>query len=147
MTKMILEILEELNADPTKVVNYRGNFPLTVLFTHAYVKEARFNLPDGDPPFNPAPEPFGMTPTNFIFECKKLSRFTRTDISPMRREGLFINLLESVHPTEARLLLAVKDQKLHKMFKNLNKKFAIQNGFIPNPKSDNTEEIVEENNE
>ena len=33
-------------------------------------------------------------------------------VKPIRREGIFLNILESIHPTEADVLVAAKDRKL-----------------------------------
>jgi hypothetical protein len=38
--------------------------------------------------------------------------------------------LESVHPSEAKLILAVKDQKLHKLYKKVTRKLVEEAGFI-----------------
>ena len=39
------------------------------------------------------------------------------DLSQTRREMMFINLLESVHPLEAEILVLVKDKKLTESYK------------------------------
>jgi hypothetical protein len=52
-------------------------------------------------------------------------------VPKLRREQLFLQLLESVHPSEAKVLLAVKDQKLNKLYKNVTAKLAAEHGFIP----------------
>jgi hypothetical protein len=46
---------------------------------------------------------------------------------------LFIGLLEGVHPSEAAVLIAVKDQKLHKMYPKITHKLVSEAGFIPAP--------------
>jgi hypothetical protein len=39
-------------------------------------------------------------------------------------------LLENVHPSEAKVLLAVKDQKLTTLYKNITHKLLYDNGFV-----------------
>ena len=133
MTKYISEILKEINEDPKKVEAYKDSVPLKILFGFAYRPEGKMLLPEGDPPFKKDAAPIGMNPTNLLTEIKKLYVFVRQDISRVRREQLFIQLLESIHPDEAKVLLAVKDQDLSKVFKKITHKFAYDNGFVPNP--------------
>lgn len=132
-TKYLTEILNEINDDPKKVVNYKDSVPLKLLFGFAFRPEGKFLLPEGEPPYKPDAAPMGMSPGNLMMELKKLYVFVRPDIKAMRREQLFIQLLESVHPDEAKLLLAVKEQNITKIYKKLTHKFVFENGFIPNP--------------
>jgi hypothetical protein len=132
MRKYIVDILEEVNKEPDALAKYREDAALKFLFQYAFIPEQKFDLPEGDPPFKPDPGPIGMTPTNFTQEVRKLYIFTKArELPRLRREQLFIQLLESVHPSEAKLLLAVKDQKLNKLYKNVTAKLASDYGFIP----------------
>jgi hypothetical protein len=88
-------------------------------------------LPEGEPPFKPADQPIGMTDTNLFVEAKKMYVFMRQDLKPIKRESLFIGLLEGVHPTEAAILIAVKDQKLQKMYPKITWKLVSDAGIIP----------------
>jgi len=131
-TKYITEILEEANKDIDNLAKYRENAALKFLFQHAFIPEQKFMLPEGEPPFKQEAAPIGMTPANFTQEMKKLYVFTKArDLSKIRREQLFIQLLESIHPSEAKVLLAVKDQKLNKLYKNITADVAADYGFIP----------------
>jgi hypothetical protein len=131
-TKYITEILEEANKDIANLAKYRENAALKFLFQHAFIPEQKFMLPEGEPPFKQEEAPIGMTPANFTQEMKKLYVFTKArDLSKIRREQLFIQLLESIHPSEAKVLLAVKDQKLNKLYKNITADVAADYGFIP----------------
>ena len=131
-TKFIVEILEEVNADTSALEKYKTNAALKYIFEYAFIPEKKFDLPEGDPPFKPDPAPIGMSPANFTQETKKLYVFTKErPLKAVRREQLFIQLLENVHPSEAKLLLAVKDQKLNKLYKNITSELAVEYGFIP----------------
>ena len=131
MAKYITEILTEINDDPQLIEQYKSNAALRILFEHAFIPERKFILPEGEPPFKPDESPLGMTPANLLMEMKKLYIFCREDLQPIRRESLFINLLENVHPEEAKLLLSVKEQKLSKLYKKITKKLVSDAGFIP----------------
>ena len=140
MAKYLTEILEEINKDPSTISKYLQSAPLRFVFQYAFIPENKFDLPEGDPPFKPDPAPLGMSPANLIMETKKLYIFTKAkELNKVRKEQLFIQLLENVHPSEAKLLLAVKDQKLNKLYKNVTAKLAADNGFIPPQQKKNEE--------
>jgi len=132
MTKYISEMLKEINDDPKIIASYKDSVALKLLFGFAFRPEGKFLLPEGDPPFKPDAAPLGMSPGNLLMELKKLYVFTRADLKQVRREQLFIQLLESIHPDEAKIVLAVKDQNLTKLYKKITHKLVYENGFVPN---------------
>lgn len=128
----ITEILDIVNKEPEKLAQFRDNGALKYLFQYAFIPEQKFELPEGEPPFKKDTGPLGMSPANFTQEMRRLYIFTKAqELKPIRREALFIELLESIHPTEAKLLCAVKDQKLDKLYKNITADLAADYGFIP----------------
>lgn len=129
--KYIPELLEDINKDPKLLEENKNSAALRLIFEHAFIPEKKFILPEGDPPFKQDDAPIGMSPANLMMEVKKLYVFCREDLTPVRRETLFINLLENIHPSEAKLLLAVKDQKLTKLYKKITRKAVENAGFIP----------------
>lgn len=130
--KFIPEILEEINGDPSKIELYKNNSALKILFDYAFLPNKKMCLPEGDPPFKQDAAPIGMSPANLMMELKKLYIFTpERELNQVRRETLFIQLLENVHPSEAKVLLAVKDQTLTKLYKKITKNLLIDNGFLP----------------
>lgn len=133
--KYITELLKEINDDPSLLqTTYRkvGNGgPLGVLFKHAFTSEGKFILPSDEPPYRPNANPIGMTQAIFQQEINKFYVFCRTDLKSTKRETIFIQLLEAIHPTEAKVLLAIKDQNLTKLYPNLTRKVITEAGFIP----------------
>ena len=130
--KFIPEILEEINSDPAKIADYKDNAALKILFEYAFLPSKKMCLPEGEPPFKPDVAPIGMSPANLMMELKKLYVFTpERELNQVRRETLFIQLLENVHPSEAKLLLAVKDQTLSKLYKKITVNLLVDNGFLP----------------
>lgn len=130
MQKYIPEILQEISDDRKTIVKYKDNGAIKILMYHAFDPYGKFILPKGKPPFTPRPEPLGMTPTNFLQEMRRLYIFTRADLKPLKRETLFIGMLEGLHPSEAEILIAVKDQRLHRLYKWVNRKLCEDNGII-----------------
>ena len=133
-SKYLTEMLKEINEDPKKVADYKDNFLLKVICAHAFLPNYKFILPEGEPPFKPTPEPLGMTPTNLYVECKRFHNvFCNDKVKPIKRESLFIGLLEGIHPEEATIIIAVKDQKLSKLYPKITWKLVSDAGIIPAP--------------
>ena len=131
MRKYVTEMLELIQADPKKIELYKGDAVLKLIFEYAFEEEKKMILPEGTPPYKPAAEPLGMTPTNLFSEMRRLYVFCRADLKPIKREGLFISMLEGCHPSEAEVLIAVKDQTLHKKYPKITRKLVTDAGFIP----------------
>ena len=134
MAQPITEILSAMNADPKNIEKFKDRFAaMRIIFEYAYLPEKKWILPDGDPPYKTAVEPLGMTPTNLYTELRRFYVFCRADLSQLQREQMFVGLLEGIHEDEARMLIAIKDQKLNKIYPKLTKKWAEDNGFITKP--------------
>lgn len=131
MRKYVTQMLEEINSDPKAIEIYKNDSVLKLIFEYAFDPSKKMILPEGEPPFKPAAEPIGMTPTNLFGEMRRLYVFCRADLKPIKREGLFISMLEGVHPTEAEVLIAIKDQTLHKKYPKITRKLVTDAGFIP----------------
>lgn len=140
MRKYVTQMLDEINADPAKIEQYKSDAALKLIFEYAFDPAKKFILPEGEPPFKPAAEPLGMTPTNLFSELRRMYVFCREDLKPIKRESLFISFLEGVHPTEAKMLIAVKDQSLHKLYPKITRKMLEKAGIIqPVPKKEKAE--------
>lgn len=84
-------------------------------------KQIRSAIPEGDVPFkkNEAPINSGGH-TRLVHEWRTLYNYIRggnDQLSQMKRENMFIQLLESLHESEAELLLLVKDKKLQTKYR------------------------------
>lgn len=130
MRKYVTQMFEEINSDPDKLALYKDDAAVRIILTHAFVPEKKFILPEGEPPFKPAAEPLGMTPTNLFSELRRMYVFCRADLSPFKRESLFISFLEGIHPTEAAMMIAVKDQELHKVYPKITRKLLEKHGLL-----------------
>lgn len=130
--KFIPELLQEINDNIETLSTYKDNAALRLIFEYAFIQSKKFDLPEGEPPFKKDAAPIGMSPTNFIQEIRRFYIFTKErEIQQTRRETLFIQLLETVHPSEAALLVAIKDQKLDSLYPNITTKLLVANGFLP----------------
>jgi hypothetical protein len=128
---MISEIIEkaaELKTKKEKVDFLRQNdsSALRTVLKYTADPQIKFLLPDSDPPFklSEAKESQGM----LYSEARRLYLFVEggnPNLTPFKREMLFVQLLEAVDPKDAQLLLQVKNKKLPK---GLDKKL-IQEAF------------------
>lgn len=84
-------------------------------------------LPDGKTPYGENQAPAGdLSETSLRFEFKKFKYFVTEQVPQVRRESLWIQLLEGIPKEEAVLIDLVKDKV--NPFKNINKKF-VQEAF------------------
>jgi hypothetical protein len=84
-------------------------------------KQIRSAIPEGEVPYkkNDAPINSGGH-TRLIHEWRTLYNYVRggnDKISQMKRETMFIQLLEGLHESEAELLMLVKDKKLQSKYR------------------------------
>jgi hypothetical protein len=88
-------------------------------------------LPEGAPPYKPCE--VLDTEGRLYQEARTLPLYlygNRPDLKQHQRENLFIGLLESLHPKDASLLIAVKDKKVKGLnIATINEAFP---GLIPN---------------
>ena len=106
-----IEVLQEYDTDALRAIliwNY----------------EAVSMLPEGAVPYKPNESPKGTAHQQLSQEYKRLYHFVKGGndaLKPLRRESMFIQLLEGLHEDEAALLVKVKDSRLEDLYKvNLN---------------------------
>jgi len=127
--KMISAILKEIEDTPgrkekiKKLQDQSSNGPLKAVLQAIFDDRIIFELPPGDPPYN-EPEDMLDNTGGLYQEFRKFYIFTKNQRSAqmrqMKREQAFIQMLESVHPDDAKLLLSMKDKKMP--YKGITKK-------------------------
>lgn len=88
-------------------------------------------LPEGDVPYTPNDAPVGTDHTRLEQEYKGLYRFVKggaDKLPSLKRESLFVQLLEGLSAEEAELICLVKDKKLSSKYKRITKA-VIQEAF------------------
>ena len=104
-----VEILQEY-ANPALKSLFIWNFDETVISV----------VPAGDVPYNPNEVPVGTDHTSLRKEYKHLFNFVKggnDSLTSLRRETMFIQMLEGLHPEEAKILCLVKDKALQSKYK------------------------------
>lgn len=132
MRKGISEILaenEKITARKDKIEHLQEHRTKVLLdiFRCAFDDSIKFLLPPGDVPYtkNLDADPWGA----LYSEARRLYLFVEgghPNLKPMKREMLYIQFLEMLHPKDAELMVAVKDKKLP--YKGITKKL-VQEAF------------------
>ena len=115
----ILETLDLVGKAKTReekrqILTDRDNFATRALLQLHYHPDVKWHLPPGKPPYTPG-QIADSTPNSLHFEVKKLDYYVDPsphDLPMLRRESMFVELLERVDPNDAKLIIAVKDRKL-----------------------------------
>ena len=94
---------------------YDNDFPIKVILDLVYNPNIEFLLPESDPPFTPVDE--AIDAQNVLKADVRRLKYCLNipdgeSLRPLKREQMFIEMLESVDPQDARLLLHVKNKKL-----------------------------------
>lgn len=94
---------------------------LKTILRCTYHKNIVFDLPQGDPPYKAMETPENMGHNRLPKEIRKFEYFLpTTNLNAIRREKIFIELLEAVSPEEAKVVLMVKNKKM--TYKGFNRK-------------------------
>ena len=77
-------------------------------------------IPEGQVPYKENEVPIGTDHTSLRREWKNLFHFIKggnDSLSALRRETMFIQMLEGLHPDEAKIICLVKDKNLTEKYK------------------------------
>ena len=88
--------------------------------------DIKFKLPEGEPPFKRDGVPMGLADSNLYKEMRRMYVWINPpeNLHKIKRETLFIQLLESINEKEAVLLCAVKDKDLTRIYPNVTYELA-----------------------
>ena len=119
----------------TQIANLRKE--VKVLMWYAFRKDVTFDLPEGSPPYKEMEVPANMGLNRLPAEIRKLEYLLpASNLNRIKKEKIFIEILEAVSPEEAKLVLQVKDKKLS--YKGINRKLveeSLPEVFLGEPNS------------
>ena len=98
-----------------KVLLENESNPLKDLLRYAFHPDIKFALPSGAPPYKTVGSPDEYNPTYLYPNIRKFYLYIEgghDGLTQLRREELFVSMLESLHPKEADVVIQVKDKKL-----------------------------------
>ena len=118
--KCMATIIEKIEAQTTverqvDFLNLHSSYALKIVLGYGMDPGCKWLLPETDPPYTPLFNAADQE-EKFYSECKKLMYFVDTDegrtVKQIKREQLFIQVLESVDPRDAKLILRMKNKQL-----------------------------------
>ena len=95
---------------------------LRMFLKGAFSEKLEWLLPEGIPPYKPNEAPIGTEHTWLKQEVKRMFHFLKggnPQLSQMKRDNMFIQMLEGLCAEEAKLLIQAKDKELNKHYKGL----------------------------
>ena len=122
---LVTEILQKVSSAKTKkekvdlLQEYNNNGLRSILIIN-FDESLKFLLPEGEVPFRPNDAPTGTEHTRLTHEHKGLYRFFKggdSSIKGMKREQLFVQLLEGLHEDEANMLVSACNKDLQAKYR------------------------------
>ena len=119
------EILDYVESQKTKakkvqaLQEYRDD-SLTAILIWNFDDRVQSAIPEGQVPYKENEVPVGTDHTSLRREWKNLFHFIKggnDELSSLRRETMFIQMLEGLHPEEAKIICLVKDKNLTEKYK------------------------------
>ena len=119
------EILDYVESQKTKakkvqaLKEYRDD-SLTAILIWNFDDRVQSAIPEGQVPYKENEVPVGTDHTSLRREWKNLFHFIKggnDELSSLRRETMFIQMLEGLHPEEAKIICLVKDKNLAEKYK------------------------------
>ena len=118
----ILELVskQRSRAKKVEILQKYEDLSLKTLFIWNFDDTVISVVPEGDVPYKENEVPIGTDHTSLRREYKHLYNFVKggnDGLSSLRRETMFIQMLEGLHPEEAKILCLVKDKCLQTKYK------------------------------
>jgi hypothetical protein len=119
MVKAIFEIIAEVEAAKTedekvKVLQANSSRQLKLVLGHNLDPRIEWSFPQGDPPpYKPCVDEHD-THGRLLHETKMFDYFIKgsyPNMTTKKREGLFISILESIHPKDALIMMKILNKE------------------------------------
>ena len=115
----VFEILEKVENAKTKkdkiaVLQKNEIMPLLDVLRGTFDETIQWNLPGGTPPYTPNNEE--SYPSSLLRQHRNFKYFVKglresNGLNPIRRERMFIDILEAIHPKDAEVLVSMINKK------------------------------------
>ena len=127
----ILDKLGKIKSKKDKVSHLKeyNSDSLRMVIKSSFDPKIKWSLPEGEVPFRANDAPEGTEHSVLSYEARKLWHYIEggdPTLSQNKRETMFVQLLESLHPDEADILVAAKDKVLHQKYKGLSKNVVME---------------------
>jgi hypothetical protein len=127
MKYLVSELFDLVEKEPTnegkvRILRENGELVVKSVLHMNFDPTVKFLLPEGEPPFKKETDkPMGYQTTTLTLELRRFYIWFQPDINitQLKRESLFIQMLEGLHHTEAELICLVKDKNLESRYKTI----------------------------
>ena len=127
-TPLMSEVLTKVNNAKTKdkkiaVLKEHDSEPLRMVIKSSFDPKIKWVLPEGQVPYKPNEAPEGTEHTLLSQEARRLYHFIEgadNQTPRMKKETMFIQMLEGLHKDEAQVVCYAKDKILHQKYKGLS---------------------------
>jgi len=112
----IAKVLSKIDAikkkeDRIEALKQNNNYTLRSILQGMFDANVKFSLPEGAPPYNENKFDEPKALHNEVSRFYLLADGGNPNLSKMKREQIFIQMLEAVSPDDAKLLVNMKDKK------------------------------------
>lgn len=108
-----------------KCLQVNNNSAILTILKFCFDPNIKWLLPEGDAPYKPCAYP---NVDNMLYsEARRLYLFVEggnPNLTQLKRESMFVDLLQSINPEDAKLLISIKDKKLP--YKGLSSKTVLK---------------------
>ena len=114
------EVLDKVSAAKTRadklklLEQQKSNWALKDILRGTFDDAVQWILPTGPVPYEPAP--FNSHPSEWVQHNKKLAYFVKGGpgerMYAVKREKMFLDILETIHPRDAELLVGMINKKM-----------------------------------
>jgi hypothetical protein len=137
----VFEIIDKTDGLEAKasILKQYDSVPLQDILKLNFDLDYNLQLPEGEPPFKKDKEiPVGYSETNLYVEHRRfyIWKDVNSNLNKIRKEQLFVQMLEGLHWTEAEVVCLAKDKNLKAKYKTLSEdvvRLAFPN-LLPPPK-------------
>ena len=146
-TLLLSEILDKVHKAKTKtqkvnILREYNSESLRMIIKASFDPKIEWAVPEGSVPFKRNEAPAGTEHSVLAYESRKLWHFIKgadNATVQFKKEQMFIQMLEGLHESEADVLVAAKDKRLHQVYKGLSEPVVIEafgwteNFTVPEP--------------
>ena len=127
-TPLMSEVLTKVNnakdkAKKIAVLKEHDSEPLRMLIKSSFDPKIKWVMPEGNVPYKPNEAPEGTEHTLLSQEVRRFYHYIEgadNQTPRMRKETMFIQMLEGLHKDEAQVVCYAKDKVLHQKYKGLS---------------------------
>lgn len=124
-TLLYSEILDKVHKAKNKdqkvmILKQNNSEGLRMVIKSSFDPKIQWAMPEGEVPFKANDVPMGTEHTVLAMEAKKLWHFIKgadNQTPQHKKETMFIQMLEGLHPEEAKIICLVKDKNLTEKYK------------------------------